>query len=338
MKRIITLLLITLILLPAVKLFALDNPIEDYLTFRITPQFEVANGVINEYVFDPECKNTDNKLSQLDWNVSTVSLFNLQADFDIIKYISLGLSASFGVPQRSGFMQDSDWRNSTTAIWKGDDPTERTDFSEHINKLDKYINFKIDLGGNLYLPLEFKLTPHISYQYEFIKFTGWYGYGEYKPYDGGEELTKISFSEKVISYEQESNSVFAGLKLISTFIPHTFIQLNFDLSPKLTFINAIDYHYPTQQYGDVGTAFWDKFKNILQIQTGLTAQYSFTKNHSAGFAGKIQYIPLSKGDTSQTAIDKKGNFTTNNWQSIDSGNGGTERFIWSLCLNYSFSL
>lgn len=331
MKR---LLLVITSLIFTSALFALDNKIEDYLTFRITPQFEVANGTINEYVFTPDCKNTDNKLSQLDWNLSTLALFNLNADFDIIKYISLGLSGSFGVPQRSGFMQDSDWRNSIVTLWKNDDPTERTDFSEHINKLDKYLNFKISLGGNLFLPLEFKLTPHLTYQYEFIKFTGWYGYGEYK----SNNFEKTNFSEKIISYEQESNSLLIGLNIISKIIPHTFLKLDFDLSPMLTFINAIDYHYPTQQYGDVGTAFQDKLKNLFQIQTGLTAQYSFTKNHSAGFAGKIQYIPLSKGETNQQEINKKGDFIHDKWIPSTDSNGGTERFIWSLCLNYSFSL
>ena len=124
---------------------ALDNPIEKYLSVQLTPQFEIANGKITEYVFDPLCKNTDNKLSELDWNLKTIALFNINADFDVIRYISVGLSGTFGVPQRSDFMQDSDWENSITEDWLNDDPKERTAFSEHINHLDKYNHGIVDL-------------------------------------------------------------------------------------------------------------------------------------------------------------------------------------------------
>lgn len=327
----------SILLLTLNSLFALDNKIEDYLTFKITPQFEVASGAIKEYVFDSECKNTDNKLSQLDWNLGTIAIFNLDADFNIIRYIFLGLSGSFAVPQRSDFMQDYDWLNSVGGDggqfpeWKKEDATELTNFSEQINHLDKFLNFKVRLGGNLYLPLEFTLTPRLTYRYEFIRFTASSGYGEYKSND----FAKTIFTGNLISYEQEMHSVFAGINIQNTWIPHTSININFDISPKTTFLNATDYHYINQV--ESGTAYLDQFKNLLQIESGMRVQYVFTKNHSAGFAGKLQYIPLSKGQTQQRDIDKKGNFTSDKWIPID-GNGGTERFIWSLCLNYSFSL
>ena len=218
--------------------------------------------------------------------------------------------------------------------WNEDDPTEYTNFSEHINKLDKFISFKINLGGNIYLPLDFKLTPHIAYQYEFIRFTATGGYGEYK--NDLKELDKQVFTGNVISYEQEANTVFLGLNVISEIIPKTTIKINFDISPMLTFLNATDYHYIN--LGDSGTAYQDRFKNITQIDTSMTAQFRFTKNHRAGIFGRIQYIPLSKGNTYSKSIDKKGNFTSDTWVPENDGNGGTERYIWSLGLNYSFSL
>ena len=76
---------------------------------------------------------------------------------------------------------------------------------------------------------------------------------------------------------------------------------------------------------------------MLQIQSDVRVQYCFTKNHSAGIAYKIQYIPQTKGETFKKTIDKKGNYRTDTWIK-ESVNGGTERFIWSLGLNYSFSL
>ena len=315
-----------------INLSALDNKIADYLSFKITPQFEIANGCIKEYVFDPACKNTDNKLSELDWNISTIALFNLHADFDIMRYAYVGLSAAMGVPQRSDYMQDYDWLNSVTADWKDDDPTELTNFSEHINHLDKYITFSAGLGGNLYLPLEFKISPRAIYKYEFIKFTGSNGYSDYKV----NNHVKKDFSGKVISYEQTLNTLLLGTNIKVGIIPRTEINLNFDISPNLTFINAIDYHYVNS--GSYGTAYLDSFKNLLLMEAGATAQYCFSKNHSTGLCYKIQYIPISHGETSSRVIDKNGNFLTDTWIPVSSGGGGTERFIWSLCLNYSFSL
>ena len=254
-------------LITAVSLSALENPIEKYLSVQLTPQFEIANGTIKEYVFYSECKNTDNKLSELDWHLSTLALFNIDVKFDVIKYINLGINASFGVPQRSDFMQDYDWQNSTGGStgkhldWKNEDPTENTDFSEHINHLDKYITFKVSLGGNLYLPLEFKITPNISYYYEYIKFTGSNGYGRYKEHN----YSTINYIDNVIAYQQEINSFLLGINICNTFIPRTYININFDISPNLTFLNAIDFHYPASS----------------QIQ-------GITYNNDKGLSGSVQ--------------------------------------------------
>ena len=328
MKRHFLLSVIILLTSISGSLFALDNKYENYFSFRITPQFEIVNGLINEYVFDENCKNTDNKLSELNWHLSSIALFSLQADFDIIKYISVGLSTSFAVPQRSDFMQDSDWQNSTTTGWEKDAPTERTDFSEHVNNLNKFISFTVSAGGNIYLPFNITLVPYVAYQYEFIKFTGSEGYGIYKQ----DNFNPSDWKGKIISYEQELNSVFLGLKAKLNCIPKTLINLNFSISPKMTIINAIDYHFTRS------LAFNDKIKNPLVINSDISAQYAFTKNHSAGFTGKIQYIPLSKGDTYQGKIDSSGELSSDDWKQIGTDTGGTDRFIWSLGLNYSFSL
>lgn len=306
-------------------LYALDNK---YLSLRITPIFEIANGQIKEYVFDPKCKNTDNKISELDWHLSTISIAGFSADFEVIRYIHLELEGKFGVPQRSNFMQDYDWLNSVTDGWEDEDPTENTNFSEHINKLDKFVDFKISAGGNLYLPLEMQLTPYLSYKYEFIRFTASGGYTEYKQ----NNYEKKTMEGNVISYEQEINTLLLGLNFQVKGIPRTRLIMDFAVSPYLTNLKAIDYHYQRC------VAFKDSFKNLLQLESDLSAQYCFTKNHAAGLYGRLQYIPTSQGTTSLTSIDKQGNFLSDNWSEDKSGFGGTDRFIWSLGLNYSFSL
>lgn len=313
-------------------MFSLENKIEKYFSFSITPQFEINNGIIKEYVFDQECKNTDNKLSELDWHLSTIALFNLQADFNIIKYISLGFSGTFGVPQRSDLMQDYDWENSIGdqlgySSWLNDDPTENTSFSEHVNHLDKFINFKTKLGGNIILPAKIKITPYLAYQYDFISFSSSGGVGIYKSHN----FEKYPFSGKVISYEQEMHSFLFGLGLSTDIIPRTSIKIDFEFSPKMTNLNAIDYHLTRN------VAFNDRFEKISLINSDIRIQYCFTENHKAGFSARLQYIPLSYGNTYQGKIKKSEKLSADQWNLISSY-GGTERFIWSFGFNYSFSL
>ena len=90
------------------SIFALDN---NYLSFRITPRFEIVNGSINEFVFNENTNNTDHKESQLDWDIKTISTFGINADFNLVKYINIGLDGSVGIPVKSGNMQDYDWLN-----------------------------------------------------------------------------------------------------------------------------------------------------------------------------------------------------------------------------------
>ena len=104
MKKTIFSLIIFLTLCSSI--FALDN---NYLSFKITPRFEIVNGSINEFVFDEICTNTDNKVSQLDWDIKNIPTFGLKAEFDILRYIHINLDGSVGIPKISGYMQDYDW-------------------------------------------------------------------------------------------------------------------------------------------------------------------------------------------------------------------------------------
>lgn len=298
--------------------FALDdNP----LSFRITPRFELLNGSINEYVFDENCLNINNKVSQLDWDIKNIPVLGLKADFEVLHYIALSLDGSIGIPKVSGVMQDYDWLNNNN-------PTELTNYSKHTNNLNKYINFTANAGGNIYLPAEIKITPKIAYQYEFIALDGTNGFKTYKS-----DNWKISnFSGKVISYGQELNAMLTGFSISVDTLPmiHFFADLMF--SPKLTFINALDYHYVKS------TVYWDRIINLWQVKAYIEAQYKFNKYHCMGLSTSIQYIPISKGDTRVNDLNSNGKFIPEDWSGAIKNGGGTSRLIWSLGINYSFSL
>ena len=310
---------------------------KDYLSMRITPEIALMNGFVKEYVFNDFCKNKDNVESRLDWDVKNIAVFKIRGDFDILDYIYTGIDFSIAIPGKSGKMQDYDWLNSlggsdgTRSDWLNDPADENTDYSCHTNNLEKYMSFSFALGGNIQLPYEIKLSPFISYDYDYIGFYASDGYGIYKDLEGGQ----IDYYGKVISYKQESNAFSLGIKFQSTAVPHTWLYSDFSVSPALTFTNAMDYHY---EYGNPknATAYWDKFSYLWQLKTNMKAQYIFNENHSAGLAGFIQYVPRQKGRTYQKEF-VNGKLAKGTWTELIV-KGGLERLLWSVSLSYSFSL
>ncbi len=311
------------------SLFALDSNI---FSFRLTPRVELVNGVINEYVFDASCKNVDNKESQLDWDVKNIPVFGLSADLDIYRYVAISFDTSIGIPKISGYMQDYDWRNSLTTAWLEDDPTEITDYSIHYNDLKQYKNFNLSFGGNIFLPYNLKVTPFLAYQYEFIYFAGRNGLGRYKQATKTFKTTDYSQNNKVISYKQEINALFLGFSVEFDNIPNLFISADFRISPKMTFLNAVDYHYTRS------LVFWDQLSNIWQIKANLDIKHKFNRHHRAGISSSLQYIPLSKGDTRSKYLNENDEPEEGSWDGPYKDGGGTSRLIWSLGINYSFSL
>ena len=308
-----------------------DKKKTDYLSMKITPEIFLLNGTINEYVFSQSCSNTNNKLSELVWDIKNVPVFSLTSDFDILKYLYTGVTGSFVIPCSSGNMQDYDWLNSTTSKWKNADPTALTNYSNHNNKINKCLRLSIELGGNIYLPADIKITPYIGYQYEYIGFDGSDGYCIYKQ----DNYKPGTFTGKVISYSQEMNACLTGVKVSFDKIPRTSISGNFCFSPALTFLNAMDYHYLKSTYG---TAYWDSFSNMWLIQADMNIQYKFNKNHASGISGFIQFIPESRGTTSTSYLGSNGLPSYARWTKSSTENGGTKRLIWGISLNYSFSL
>ena len=326
MKRLFFFTGILIFLLPA--LFSLDNNI---LSIKLTGEVNLTNGVINEYVFQEECKNTDHKVSQLDWDVKNILVFQGKAELNLLKFLHTEICGSVAVPKASGNMQDYDWMNSVPPPgyynWIYDDPTELTNYSKHDNELIKYMTFSAALGANISLPAKITLTPMAEYYYEFISFDGKNGYQSYKS-DNWEEF---EFEGKVISYKQEMNDFLLGLAVKVETLPMMFFYAEFFISPQSLSLTAIDYHY-------YGIAFLDQFKNIWQLQAKTAAQYVFNKYHRAGLSTSIQYIPTSYGTNKDRPINEDGTFLPNSsWRTTDI-TSGTGRFLWNIGLNYSFSL
>ena len=306
------------------------------IRFDFSTSYQLLNGFINEYVFDKKCLNTDNKESELDWDVKNISAIGFGADIFLFEHGFAGLSGKFAVSQKSGSMQDYDWLNSLALIdknipdsWYNNPHTELTNYSKHDNHLAQYHSFEARVGWNFYLPFEITLSPFAAYQYEFIHFDGSDGYKTYKE-DNWEQK---DFYGKVISYKQEANAFLFGLTAKIDFIPKTSIKSTIMISPNLTKLDTLDLHYLRQ------TAFLDRMKNVFQLQANIEAQYIFTKYMKVGISASVQYIPLSKGLDYTRRITSKGNYAETRWSGpLKNVFGGTSRFLWSTGITCTFSL
>lgn len=333
--------LITALLLPAFadsSSDSEDNEVENYMDIQVSLNAGLLNGKIHEYVLSSFCENTDHKESELAWDVKNIPILKFCSDFDILKYGYACFKASVAVPRWSGNMQDYDWLNSVTTAWKNDEATELTNYSIHDNHLEKCLSFTAAVGGNIPLPANIKLTVFAAYQYDFINFTAYDGYTIYK--SNNYEQKDIEPSGKVIAYMSESNAALLGLKARINSIPRTTITAGLSLSPKLTFLNAHDYHFRNGDKNSYGSAYWDKFEKIWQLQGELSAQYNFNRHHKAGIYGSIHYIPFSTGLTHSKNLTKSGIPANGAWyqSSPEDYAGGYGKFLWTVNLSYSFSL
>ena len=305
------------------NLFALNKDIFD---MKASVEFGLLNGYVKEYVFDKTCKNTDNMMSRLNWDVLFIPYFEGDITFDLFKYLYINANGRIGIPTDSGFMQDYDWLNSVTNGWQQDDPTELTNYSKHTNHLDSYFNWSIKLGGNAINNNTLKLSPFIGYKQVYMDFLCGKGYTIYK----WNNYEKRPLNKpKGIRYSQYKKSLLLGVQfdwnISKNFTFNTYIQL----IPGVASLHAIDIHYLTS------TAYLDYFEKFFELEWKGTFFVNLNKNHKIGISAYVDFIPLIKG------ISGMGLYTNNklpdNFTGISS-EGGTERLLYSFSLIYQFDL
>jgi outer membrane protease len=291
----------------------------------------LLNGLIQEYVFDEACLNTDNLESRLDWQLKNIPYFELNLDIDFFKYYKLRLNGQIAVPKSSGVMEDYDWLNSTGGLegkhpeFLNDDPTEVTNYSCSTNNLTKYYTFSAALGGNIYLPHRMKLSPYTAFDYEYIFFDANGGYYIYKDYDNE---TRYFNQEKIISYTQEFYSFMLGLTYESVIKDRFTISADLKVSPKLTFCNNLDFHYGT------GFVYWDNIKYMFLFKAKIDGFYNFNSHNSLGLSFFCSYLPLAKGTDYSNSISA---FPGGTWTNAGAESGASY-FKYRFSLNYRFTL
>lgn len=313
------------------NLWATDN-----FNFSLSSEIGILNGNIYEYVISTSCKNTDNILSKLDWEVSNIPFIELNASADVLKYFFIGASGRFGIPLQSGYMQDYDWLNSITDQWKADDPTELTNYSKHTNFLTSYNSINIMAGANIIINKNFIVTPFLAWDYFFISFDG---IGGYKIYKSDDFNSKPYDDVKVITYKQEFNSFMLGVNFKAKLIDKIELFAQGMICPYVGASSNLDYHYRNQKVGETvfGTLYLDQINNYFQIKGKLKINYFFDIHNSIGLGFGIEYLPLSTGSDFSRNIDSDGNITGKKW-SMGNSLGGTSRLLWNCSFNYQLKL
>ena len=304
----------------------------DYINLTLTENFGLLNGSISEYVYSFEdYKDNNGLLSRLDWDLKNIFYYEQKIQLDIIKYIYLGLDVFSAFSRSSGNMQDYDWLNPTK--WPNDDPTELTNYSIHDNYLDGFNKINLSLGLNFFIIPKTVLSAFFQYEYANINFSASDGFRTYK----SENWEHIDFSGKVILYKQIFKAGFIGLSLRTKIIPHFLINADIAVSPFFMTIDTYDYHLKNRTNG--GTLFWDKIINTFELKSSASIQFNFAKHHNIGLNASLTYIPVSIGEDSSKYLDADGNISSSNKDWISqSAFGGTDNFIYSIALTYTFTL
>lgn len=290
--------------------------------FSIKPEFGILNGHIYEYVFDESSSNTNNIVSKLDWEVIAIPYAELSTNFNFFKYINLCVNGKVGIHKKSGYMQDYDWLEYTT---------ELTNYSKSTNKLNSFYTINASLGANIYATQNLIFTIFAAYDYMYIGFDSYDGYNSYKT----NNWKNISMSGKVISYFQEYNSCFFGIK--SQFLINRF-EFSSDLSfcPTLSVNNALDYHYINGKQAGTGTLYWDNITSIFQLKQKLSILYNINKHSKIGISSAFKYIPISKGDDYCTKITSEGKILDSTNFSY-GGIAGSSAILWTFSIFYDFN-
>lgn len=185
-------------------------------TFSVAASGGFLYGQSEEIVY--KAPNSDAYLSQLLWDMKPLWYAGASLNFSQINPMEklgffMDLSLKFGIPSKTGTMEDRDW----TA-----DDEHLTNFSSH----DNYTRgaFILDFSAGLSVPIVSKLLINLYLGFSYMNFS-WDSHDGYIEYETG-NWEKIPFYGPAISYSQQWRIFLLGIQLNIPFKPFA-IALSF---------------------------------------------------------------------------------------------------------------
>lgn len=339
MKKIFSL---AAVLLSSFALFAFPKPGESDWNLSLEPIFGIKNGQVNEYVYTNNSNFSDDKLSELNWEIKP-ELYLGGKIYGGWRQIFGQFHFTAGIPMKSGSMIDKDWLNCDPAsvTWANAQGHDyQTHYSEHDNYLNYDINLSIKAGYDFKVLSWLNIKPALAFEYQNIKFTGsdgsasygGYSDGYYAPYDDPEDSSKKTFSGNVISYKRISSLFWLGSDFAFTLpaIPHLpgFFIIDAGFFTSLyAYAESFDSHLLKNiDFADKTEDFFGAFK----WNVGLT--YQFNQRHSFSFGTTFFYLRELRG-TNYTKKSSDSAYSKNS-----AADGGASAFWCDFAFSYKFRI
>jgi outer membrane protease len=227
----------------------------------------------------------DYKLSQLLWDLKPMAYLGSALSFSRSDPLSglgaaLDISVKFGLPLKSGSMEDRDWRNA--------DPNLLTDFSTH----DAYLGegtWLLDASGGMGIPIKSRVTLKVLVSVSYMQFSwaGEDGYGRYM----SNNWAKTEFSGTVITYDQAWLILSPGMGLFWPLGRALSLDLRFFISPWI-YAGDEDNHLTT------ATRYNDYMRGGLCLEPGLDLAFAPNRFFSLVLRGSWRHIAGTRGDIS----------------------------------------
>ncbi|MDR2535506.1 MAG: omptin family outer membrane protease [Treponema sp.] len=205
-------------------------------TFSLGTSTGLLVGQGEEIVY--QTTTSDNYLSELLWDIKPLVYFGTAINVSRIdqmeKWGIFGdVSFKFGIPMKTGIMEDRDWLDSAR-------PDHVTNFSSHDNYTQGAFLADISIGSSFpVISKTLLLKGYIAYSYMHFSWISQDGYLQYE----SQSWEKIPISGPAISYAQEWHILSFAIGSRFSFLRFFSIAIDFKFSPSLIWCTAQDEHF-----------------------------------------------------------------------------------------------
>ncbi|MDR3124018.1 MAG: omptin family outer membrane protease [Treponema sp.] len=231
----------------------------------------------------------DVKTSQLFWDLKPMVYLGFALSFSRADLLAgpgaaVDLSVKFGLPLKSGTMEDRDWRDP--------DPEKLTDFSTH----DAYLGggtLLFDFAGGISFPIKSAVAIKALFAVSYMQFSwdGRDGYGNYMNIING-TWKRHDYQGTVITYDQAWLIISPGIGFFLPLGRALTLDFRFFISP-LIYAGAEDNHITTD------TRYNDYMRGGLCLEPSLDIAFSPNRFFSLVLRGSWRNIAGTRGDTSE---------------------------------------
>lgn len=302
-------------------------------SFSVEPLFGLKYGQIDEFVFYTNTKYSDDKLSELNWDIKPEAYYGLKLNGEWKKFFA-ETALKFGVPMKTGIIADSDWQN---IVFSGQENSlYKTNYSESDNALDSDFIFGLKVGYEFQVREIFKIKPAVAFDYQNIKFkgkngTGWYGNGKsgggYYAYDDVAHQKIHDFSGKeILTYNRISDYLWIGSDF-SVDLPKNFsVTTGFFFAPYVYAISYDSHLLTSVDFVDKTPGYFGAFKWNLGATYNINDRHAFSLNASYFYMRVLRGYDYTKASSADT------------YKKTQGYEGGAGAKYFDLTLSYRFKI